>query len=240
MASQIERVASELRRRILNGELEPGQRIVELQFAPDLGVSRTPLRLALGELERQGLLERVGKRGFKVRAVALDDIADAIDVRGVLEGFAARRVAESGGSASLRAGLAECIAEGRAVLSAPGPSTTLDTARWAAMNARFHALLVDASGNDALRSALEHVSRAPLVAAGTLGLIGKRPRLERSFLERAQGDHEDLLQAIEAREGSRAEALMREHARRSRDNKRRLLQSRPARHGAAGATTPEC
>jgi DNA-binding transcriptional MocR family regulator len=66
MASQTERVASELRRRILSGELAPGLRIRELRFAPELGVSRTPMRLALAELEREGLLERMGTRGIKV------------------------------------------------------------------------------------------------------------------------------------------------------------------------------
>src|SRR6185503_17824105 len=81
---------------------------------------------------------------------------------------------------------------------------------------------VQAAGNDALRSALEHVAKSPLAAAGVLGVSGVSPTLELSFLERAQVDHEDVLQAILAREGARAEALMREHARRSRDNKRKL------------------
>jgi len=224
MPSQTERVASELRRRILEGELAPGLRIRELQFAPELGVSRTPLRLALGELERQGLLERVGKRGFQVRAVSLDHVADAVDVRGVLEGLAVRLLAEAGPPPALRAALADCIAEGRSILAAGEPAGPLDAGRWAAMNARFHGLLVDACGNVVLGPALEQATRVPLAAAGALGLSGTRPGLERSFLERAQADHEDLLQAIEAREGGRAEALMREHARRSRDNKRRLLR----------------
>lgn len=237
MASQIEHVVTELRRRIVSGELPAGERIVELAYAPELGVSRTPLRLALVELEREGLLERVGKRGFRVRAVTLDEISDAIDVRGALEGLAARLIAERGLGDEHHRTLRECVAEGRTLLDrvAARRGTAVETAAWAAMNARFHATLVHAAANDALRSALGHVTKSPLAGAGALGFSG-RPLLERSFLERAQADHEDLLEALENGESGRAEALMREHARRSRDNKRKLLEQAPTQ--VVGGLTP--
>lgn len=225
MGSLIEQVATELRRRILSGELEPGQRIRELEFAPELGVSRTPLRLALGELETEGLVERVGKRGFQVRRVTLDQVAEAVDVRGALEGLAARMVAEAGLSDEAHARLIGCIEEGRSILGAASDGdASLDTARWAEMNARFHRILVDAAGSDVLRATLEYVIKMPLAAAGALGLSGAHPMLALSFLERAQSDHEDLMTALVRREGARAEALMREHARRSRENKRALAK----------------
>lgn len=75
-----------------------------------------------------------------------------------------------------------------------------------------------------LRSALDHVAKTPMAGPGALGASGQ-PRLELPFVQRAQQDHEDIVQAIEAREGVRAEALMREHARRSRDNKRVLIEA---------------
>ncbi len=225
MASQIERVTVELRRRILRGELKKGDRILELRFAPELGVSRTPLRLALGELEKQGLVERVGKRGFCVRGVTLDQVAQAIDVRGVLEGLAVRILSESGISNDTLAALTQCVAEGAAILDqAVTADSTVDSSRWADMNARFHRILVEAAGNAALLSALEHVARAPLASAGVLGITGRQLDLELSYLRRAQNDHEDILAAIATRESSRAEAMMREHARRSRDNKRKLAE----------------
>jgi GntR family transcriptional regulator of vanillate catabolism len=224
MASQIEHVVTELRRRIMSGELAAGERIVELTYAPELGVSRTPLRLALVELERQGLLETVGKRGFRVRGVTLDEVAAAIDVRGVLEGHAVRLIAERGLRDDVHLALTQCVAEGRVLLEQAGSDAgTLDCAAWAAMNENFHRLLVDAAGSDPLRSALEHVTKSPLVGAGALAFSGQ-PVLELSFLQRAQADHEDLLQALRDREGGRAEALMREHARRSRDNKKLLME----------------
>jgi len=224
MATQILHVVSELRRRILARELLPGERLVELGLAAELGVSRTPIRLAFEELEKQGFLERLPTRGFRVRELTVDDISDAIDVRGVLEGMGARLAAEKPLKYEALGVLQACIAEGRALLAtAVGDADTVDLARWIPMNACFHATLIAASGNRALTSALEHVGKAPLASAAALSLGGARPALERAFLQRAQQDHEDILGALTAREGARAEALMREHARRSRDNKRELL-----------------
>jgi GntR family transcriptional regulator of vanillate catabolism len=225
MASQIERVTIELRRRILSGALPPGERVLEVQCAAELGVSRTPLRLALGELEKEGLLERLATRGFRVRQVTLAQVAMAIDVRGTLEGMAARLLAEAGAPAAVMAALKSCLHEGRALIDAAGAQgEPVDTQRWAAMNGRFHRTLADASGNPVLRSALDHVAKTPMAGPGALGASGQ-PLLELPFVQRAQQDHEDIVQAIEAREGVRAEALMREHARRSRDNKRVLVDA---------------
>lgn len=224
MASQIERVTGELRRRILAGQVAPGERLVELQLSAELDVSRTPLRIAFGALETEGLVERLPKRGFRVRRVTLDEVAQAIDVRGALEGMAARTVAEAGPTAALLRELQDCVDAGRALLGDPqSPPQAIDSQGWAAMNARFHRALVQAAGNPVLTAALAHVAKTPMAAPGALGINGRLPALEVAFLRRAQFDHEDVLHAIAAGEGARAEALMREHARRSRDNKRRLM-----------------
>lgn len=224
MPSHIERVTAELRRMVLSSELAPGQRVVELELASRLGVSRTPLRLAFGELAREGLFERLPTRGFRVRRVTLEEVAQAIDVRGVLEGLAARTAAESGMPEELMQVLRDCVAEGRAVLEASTRDGAPDTPRWVDMNVRFHAALVQAAANPVLAATLAQVTRTPLASPGAIALGGVRPALELAFLQRAQADHEDIVQALQAREGARAEALLREHARRSRDNKRVLIR----------------
>ncbi|MFD0669206.1 GntR family transcriptional regulator [Ramlibacter sp. MAHUQ-53] len=233
MAKQIHSVASELRRRIVSGHYAAGERLLELALSAELGASRTPIRLAFEELEKEGLLERLPTRGFRVRAFDPRDIADAIDVRGALEGMAARLVAERPERGAVLASLRECVAEGRALLEAArARGLALDGPAWIAMNARFHAVLVEAADNRALVSALEHVARRPLAGAAALSLHGIAPQLEFRFIERAQRDHEDLLAALEAGQGARAESLMREHAFRSRENKRALLT------GEASASAP--
>lgn len=225
MASLIESVTAELRRLVLAGELAPGERVVELELASRLQVSRTPLRLAFAELEREGLFERLPTRGFRVRRVTLDEVAQAIDVRGVLEGLAARTAAEAGVPPAVLHEMQACVAEGRALVDAARAGASLNTQSWVAMNIRFHRALMLAANNQVLAATLAYVAKTPLAAPGAVALGGVRPSLELEFIARAQTDHEDIVHAIEAREGARAEALLREHARRSRDNKRVLMQA---------------
>lgn len=224
MSSQIDYTTHELRRKILSGQVAPGERMVELELSAQLAVSRTPIRIALGELEKEGLLERLPTRGFRVRRFTVDEVANAVDVRGVLEGMAARQAAERGMGPQTQAALTACIEEGQELLQqAQAAGHVIDAARWVPMNARFHSALVQAAGNSTLTSALAHVSKTPMAGAGALSLNGMLPLLEYAYILRAQSDHEDVLAALLAREGARAEALMREHAHRSRDNKRELI-----------------
>ncbi|TCT09435.1 GntR family transcriptional regulator [Paralcaligenes ureilyticus] len=239
MAAQTDRVVSELRAMMVSGELQPGERIIELQFAARLNVSRTPLRLALAELEKEGLLERLASRGFRVRAFSVDDIADAVDVRGVLEGMAARLIAERGASDTWMLQMRAVVDEGRNLLeqAIKNPQATVNALAWGKINGRFHQLLVDETHNRALIAALQNNNKTPLAGPAALMLPMVPSPLETSFVLRAQSDHEDLLRAIICREASRAENIMREHAYRSRENKRQLINElRHAHHSDASAT----
>src|ERR1700733_15252333 len=92
--SQTGRTLLNLREMLLRGDFKPGERISELPMVARLGVSRTPIRLALDRLCHGGLLEVWPSGGFVVRAFTVADIWDAIEMRGVLEGTAARFAAE--------------------------------------------------------------------------------------------------------------------------------------------------
>ena len=83
-----------LRELVLDGAFAPGERVPEIELAKRLGVSRTPLRLALSTLAHEGLLEPLPGGGFVVRSFTRADVSDAIELRGVLEGTAARLAAE--------------------------------------------------------------------------------------------------------------------------------------------------
>src|SRR3712207_9361547 len=85
-----------LRELVLRGELNPGERVSELQMVERLGVSRTPVRMALVRLEEEGLLEAIPSGGFAVRAFSEREVFEAIEIRGTLEGLAARLAAERG------------------------------------------------------------------------------------------------------------------------------------------------
>src|SRR6202042_2625336 len=88
--SQTGRTLLNVREMILRGDFQPGERISELPMVARLGVSRTPIRLALDRLAHEGLLEASPSGGFVVRAFTIEDVWDAIETRGVLEGAAAR------------------------------------------------------------------------------------------------------------------------------------------------------
>jgi DNA-binding GntR family transcriptional regulator len=96
MNTQLTHAIVRIREMILRGELAPGQRVAEAPLADLLGVSRTPVRQALPLLAQEGLLSEHETRGYVVRAFTAEDIVDAIDLRGALEGLAIRKVTESG------------------------------------------------------------------------------------------------------------------------------------------------
>src|SRR5215831_7980147 len=92
--SQTTKATLGLRELVFSGEIAPGDRLPEVELAERLGVSRTPLRMALQTLAHEGLLEALSGGGFVVRAFSRSDVSDAIELRGVLEGTAARFAAE--------------------------------------------------------------------------------------------------------------------------------------------------
>src|SRR5215831_18515207 len=92
--TQTGRLVLALREQILHGEFSPGERLTEIGLASRLKASRTPIRLALERLANEGLLDPIPSGGFRLRSFSLSDIQDAIEIRGVLEGTAARFAAE--------------------------------------------------------------------------------------------------------------------------------------------------
>src|SRR5262245_49408251 len=90
MESQQSRVLVRLRDLILKGSFSPGERLAEIPLAEKLDASRTPVRLALATLEHEGLIEPSPGGGYQMRRFTAQEVADAIHVRGVLEGYAAR------------------------------------------------------------------------------------------------------------------------------------------------------
>lgn len=210
MSKPGQRVLAELRKLIASGELAAGERIVEIPTAERLQVSRMPVRIALRTLEQEGLLCKTG-RGYRVRAVTREDIAGAVEVRGVLEGLAARQAAERGLSAEARATLEECLAEGDR-LFANGQVLLEELERYQRMNMRFHRTIIEASGNPAIAVALARNDHLPFASVSALAV--DRDNLEQEFrrFNFAYMQHHAVVDALVNGQGARAEAIMREHA----------------------------
>jgi GntR family transcriptional regulator, vanillate catabolism transcriptional regulator len=220
-----ETVLMQLRDLILSGEFEPGRRLAEQQLAERLGASRTPVRAALVTLEQEGLVEDNETGGYVMRQFTVREVGDAIVVRGHLEGLAARLVAEHGLTRQLALDLEGCLAEGDAALS-PNPLTVQDYARYAAMNDRFHALILEASGNRALQRAVQLNDKLPFAPASAMLPMQGALEIDRDWMLYAHRQHHMLFDALKRGEGARAQALAEEHTQVAQMNLRQALERR--------------
>jgi GntR family transcriptional regulator of vanillate catabolism len=215
--SQAVKALLRLRELVLAGELAPGARIAELAIVERLGMSRTPIRAALMRLEQEGLLETLPGGGYAVRTFSERDVLDAIELRGTVEGMAARLAAERGVPAVVLSEARACVDGIDALL---GQSTLDDDSfhRYVALNARFHQLLAEMAGSSTIARELDRVVRLPFASPSAFVVMQANSPQARDMLIVAQDQHRQVLDAIEHRAGSRAEALMREHSRLAQRN----------------------
>lgn len=201
---------------VLGGGVGAGERLSEIALAQTLGVSRTPLRAALSRLEQEGLLEFIPSGGYAVRSFTTADVFDAIELRGVLEGTAARLAAERGVSPVRLAQMKRLLAELDNTFRDRLEDMLFE--RYVELNAEFHAALASLAGSETMRREVERATHLPFASPSAF-LEGQEdvPAFRQSLIF-AQRQHRDIVSAIEMREGARAEALAREHARLARHN----------------------
>ena len=221
-ASQTVRALLGLRELILGGELKPGSRISELWVAERLGVSRTPVRAALLRLQDEGLLEPIPSGGFAVRSFSEDEIRDAIELRGTVEGLAARLAAERGAGQTTLHDLWRCVGQIDAVLA--DKMTSENFSRYVDLNDQFHRLLAGAAQSSIVERQIDKIMCLPFASSCSFVVIHPIDEATREMLLLAQSQHRAVVEAIENREGTRAEALMREHARIAHRNLRIALE----------------
>ena len=187
---------------ILEGELEPGDRLVETRIARELGVSQSPVREAIRDLVAVGFLEIEPYRGARIRQFTREEFLDDMEIRGELEAIAARRAATCITDAqivTLRALVEQMHHMGEAG----------DAHGQAMMNTEFHRTVVDAAGSEGLMRAwavLEPFARTYLTAMvpGTdLVWLGDR--------------HSAIVDALAAGDADLAASVMQQHAREARD-----------------------
>lgn len=210
--SQTVKAQLTLRDLILSGELKAGDRISELPMVERLGISRTPIRMALVRLEEEGLLEAIPSGGFAVKAFSEGDIHDAIEVRGTLEGLAARLAAERGARPSLLVEMKDLLTRLDDLIGRPA-MTVDDFSEYIDLNGQFHALLVEAAGSPVLARQIDRALNLPFASPSGFVMVQAMLPEARQILTIAQDHHHCVVRAIQEREGARAEALMREHAR---------------------------
>lgn len=234
LGSQTGRALLSVREMLFRGDFQPGERISELPMVARLGVSRTPIRLALDRLAHEGLLEVSPSGGFVVRSFTLSDIWDAIEMRGVLEGTGARLAAERLSNDRELTELRQSFEEMNAYL---GPVSSIDSfARYLDLNDAFHAAVIRLAKSPMLQRSLDQVLTLPFAQPSAVVFArAKLPQAAEMFAI-GQEHHRVILDAIEQRQGARAEAAAREHSGLSRRILNTVIEDREILSCVPGAS----
>jgi DNA-binding GntR family transcriptional regulator len=213
------RVIAEMRRRIISGELAPGVSLSEVALAESFGVSRTPVREALKQLQTEGLVEIRPRVGTFVTTPSRRELVELFEMKELLEGAAARLLAVRGRVPELDR-LEQNLVEADAAVARD------DRTRYAELVQEFHDLLIAGADNAKLeahyRILMNQLAYARLVTTS----LSQPGRVLQSDQE-----HHRVLEPILAKDGDTAERLMREHVRASR---RALMAGLDSSIGAGG------
>ena len=173
-------------------------RLDERQLAHDFGVSRTPVREAMAQLEREGFVRSVPRRGVYVVRKTKHEVIEMITAWAALESMAARLITETASDADI-AGLRRMFA------TFEGDRLQAKLDEYSEVNITFHQTIIELSGNSVLIKLAENLFAHMRMIRGAT--IGEEDRADRSIR-----DHMNIIQAIEARDTERAEDLVRNHA----------------------------
>jgi DNA-binding GntR family transcriptional regulator len=192
-----------IRGMVLSGELPPGAQLSEEALALRCQVSRTPVRDALRRLEADLFVRRSESQRTFVADWSLDDIADAFELRAILESHAARRAAERIGVD----GVERLRAHNRAILKAVN-AVEPDITAFLEHNREFHSIVLAAAGSQRLSSTLTRLIEQPVVWRTA-------QNYDRDNLLRSHIEHEELLAAFARGDGGWAASIMASHIHRA-------------------------
>lgn len=234
--TQLEAVLTRLREAVMRGGFAPHARLEEKQLAAMMGVSRTPVRIAMQSLAQEGLLVYNPHRGFQVRAFTRQEVVDAIDVRGRLEAFGCELLASRGVSDAQAQRIQANLQETRLLLEQPlhGPA---DVDQWARLNAGFHHLLLEPCGNALIERMVAQLQSIPMASAGIIPTTTDNVDMVFAYVGDALAMHTLVFDAIERRQPARAHSLMLEHVYQGRERILQVLEHGPgdaALHASTG------
>jgi DNA-binding GntR family transcriptional regulator len=204
----VDAVREALQTAIRRGELKPGDALSVPELARRLNVSRSPVREAVLHLVADGFAVEAPRRGVALRTLDERDLAQIHEMREVLEGLAARRCAAAPPPGLLDA-LEALLARERDAVK------RLDAAGYADTNARFHAAIARASGNDRLTDSLTRL-------ANQMALALADNAASPAVMTKGHAEHRAVLRAIAAGKPEAAELAMRGHIARNREDMRTL------------------
>jgi DNA-binding GntR family transcriptional regulator len=220
MALRSSEIYQELRRRILAGELEPGQRLVVRRLSEEFGCSDIPVREALRSLEGDGVIEIAPYRGAQVRLYRPEEVREAYLIRANLEAAATGAASDFIDDGTV-AQLERLIQQMDEVLSAG------DVAGYSALNREFHELIFSACPYRRLHELISNVWDGHVGMVAVMRLAPERFRL-------SNDEHRGILRALQARDGDLASRLALEHKRGVGDELVAALMAEEARTASSG------
>lgn len=225
LESQTLRALLQMRELLLRGEFRPGERLREIPLAARLQVSRTPLRLVLDRLEQEGLLAARPRGGFIAAEFTVQDIHDGIEIRGMLEGAAARLAAERLEAAAELDPVRACLARIDRLLQR-WTSGTDSLLKYIPLNDQFHGLLILLAKSRMLQHAIDRAVTLPFASPNAFILAHAQKKEGLEVITISQMHHRAIVDAIANRESTRAEALAREHSRLARTSLEMVLRDK--------------
>lgn len=192
-----ELVFEALREAIISGVLKPGERLMEVQLAEELGVSRTPVREAIRKLELEGFVVMIPRKGAYVSGISLKDVADVFEIRSALEGLAAGLAAERITEDELEELERLLVKKGEII-------ETGDLDRLVEIDTLFHETLYKASRNEKLVQMINNLrEQIQRFRSTSLAYPGR--------MREALEEHKKIVEAISERNIQLAEKLAQEH-----------------------------
>lgn len=193
-----EKILESIREAILKGQLKPGEKVAEPELAERFGISRTPIREAFRQLESEGYLTVIPRKGAVVAELSEQDIEEFYAIKSVLEGFAARMAALKMSDKEIEK--LESINEKLEQLAQQG-----DVKTFFRVHNEFHELFIRASGNSKLADLIDQlVMKFNRSRMASLALPGR--------MEISVNEHRKIIQAFKDRDSDKADNLVKKTA----------------------------
>ena len=203
MSKSSDIVYQKLRGMILSGDLVPGQQLREEEVAEICGVSRTPVRDAMRQLESEMFIWRSESQRSYVAEWTLPDIEETFTLRGMLESHAVRRAATRAQPEAIER-LEQIVRDVRAAVNTATP----DVDAFLAANEVFHSTILEMAASERLTTLLNRLILQPIVKRTAM-------RYDRFQLDRSLSEHEEIIAALKRRDADWAGSVMTAHIRRA-------------------------
>jgi DNA-binding GntR family transcriptional regulator len=212
------KIYEHLREKLLNGEIPPHNHLIEAKIAEDLGISRTPVREALHSLELEGLIQSIPRVGYVVKPISEQEVEEICEIRGAIEGLAARWAIEKAHGKLV-------VELGKNISASEDKVSKGHTKAFVEMDAQFHEIISKFSGSQRL-----------LELAQTLRRHMLRYRVQSIYsvdnVLRAIEGHKGILRAIEKRDLDEVNKAIRYHMEQvKKDVLRYAFQEMPKKKG---------